>query len=268
VAVEIDEADERRLVEGNSLPRSDFVERVVNVRQMVRGDVANESARDLIVADATMEPAKKYDELHANGKNSSENAVPVSGHEPDLILRRETLPARGAACCAPMKYEKRAGQARPLRRSSEEGRAEARPYKGRRTIWTKQDSEEGAGESAERGAETRADRGKEAVAAARSVVADVQEFSGNAQCAAKEIGVDAEKAGESLQGSHLALKGGVGECQLILLRLIPFRDSLLAREFVGEFAEAGGIARTGNAVLRGLLERIEGTGERALGLIA
>lgn len=64
----------------------------------------------------------------------------------------------------------------------------------------------------------------------------------------------------------MALEGGVGEGELILLGLIGFGNSLLAREFVGEFAEAGGVARAREAVLRGLLERVEGAGERALRL--
>jgi hypothetical protein len=59
VAVEVNEADERRFVERNSLPRGDFVKRVVNVRQVIGGDVANEGARDFIVAHAAMQPAEK-----------------------------------------------------------------------------------------------------------------------------------------------------------------------------------------------------------------
>ena len=69
-----------------------------------------------------------------------------------------------------------------------------------------------------------------------------------------------------MQRGHLALEGGVAEGQLILLRLIPFRNSLLAREVVGEIGEAGGIARARLAVLCRLLERIEGAGQRALRL--
>jgi hypothetical protein len=38
------------------------------------------------------------------------------------------------------------------------------------------------------------------------------------------------------------------------------------REIVDEFAEAGGVARARQAVLRGLLERIERAGQRALRL--
>jgi len=64
----------------------------------------------------------------------------------------------------------------------------------------------------------------------------------------------------------LPLEGAVGEGELVLLRLAGLRNALLAREFVGQLAEAGGIARAREAVLRGLLQRIEGARERALRL--
>ena len=131
---------------------------------------------------------------------------------------------------------------------------------------TPKNSEERAGQGAESGAQAGAEGGEKSAAAARGVVADVEELCGNAQRAAEEIGVHAEEAGESLERGHLALEGGVGEGQLILLRLAGFGNSLLAREFVGELAEAGGVARAREAVLRGLLERIEGAGKRALRL--
>ena len=124
-----------------------------------------------------------------------------------------------------------------------------------------------ARQRAKRGAEAGAERGEEAAAGiARSVGAHIEEFRGDAERAAEEIGVHAEEAGEALQRGHLALKRGVGEGQLILLRLTGFRNSLLAGEFVGEFAEAGGVARARKAVLRGLLERIESAAQRALRL--
>ena len=69
-----------------------------------------------------------------------------------------------------------------------------------------------------------------------------------------------------MQCGHLALIGGVGERELILLGLIPFRDSLLPREIVGQFAEAGGVSGGGDAIRRRLLQRIEGAGDRALRL--
>src|SRR6266849_1169218 len=119
----------------------------------------------------------------------------------------------------------------------------------------------------EKRAGERAERGEEAAAvAARGVRTDVEQLRRNAQRAAEKIGVHAEKAGEPLQRSHLALKSGVGEGELVLLRLASLRNSLLAREFVGQFAEAGGVARARQAVLRGLLERIESAGQRTLRL--
>src|SRR5256885_1270467 len=83
---------------------------------------------------------------------------------------------------------------------------------------------------------------------------------------AEQIGIDTEDPGEALQGSHLSLKGSIGEVELIALRLASFGNSLLACQVVGKFAEAGGIASTRGAICRGLLERIERAGERALRL--
>src|SRR5690242_4405042 len=127
------------------------------------------------------------------------------------------------------------------------------------------DLEKGAGEGGESRTEAGAERGEEAVGA-RGVVAHVEQLGGNAERAREKIRVDAEEAGEALQRSHLALKRGVGEGELVLLGLIAFGNALLAREFVGEFAEAGGVARARQPVLRGLLERVEGAGQRALRL--
>src|SRR6267154_2752642 len=130
-----------------------------------------------------------------------------------------------------------------------------------------ENSEKRAGEGAKGGAEAGTERGEESAAAsARSVVANVEKFRGDAKSAAEEIGVHAKEAGEALERGHLALEGGVAEGQLVLLGLAGFRNSLLTRKFVGEVAEARGIARARKAVLRGLLERIESAGERALGL--
>lgn len=81
VAVEVDETHEGSFVEGNSLPRGDFVQRVVNVRQMIGGDVADEGAHDFVVAHAAMQPAQEQNELHADRKDRGENRVPVRWHE-------------------------------------------------------------------------------------------------------------------------------------------------------------------------------------------
>ena len=69
-----------------------------------------------------------------------------------------------------------------------------------------------------------------------------------------------------MQRGHLTLEGGVAEGELILLRLIPFCNSLLAREFVGEIGEAGCVARARGAIRGGLLQRIERAAESALRL--
>ena len=37
---------------------------VVDVRQMIGGDVANESARDFVVAHAPVQPTEEHSELH------------------------------------------------------------------------------------------------------------------------------------------------------------------------------------------------------------
>src|SRR5438093_11300688 len=101
-----------------------------------------------------------------------------------------------------------------------------------------------ARQRAKRGAEAGAERGEEAAAGiARSGGAHIQEFRGDAERAAEEIGVHAEEAGEALQRGHLALTRGAGAGQLILLRLTGFRNSLLPGELVGEFRDAGGAGR-------------------------
>jgi hypothetical protein len=69
-----------------------------------------------------------------------------------------------------------------------------------------------------------------------------------------------------LQGGHLALERGIAEGELVLLGLLPFRNSLLAGEFIGEFAESGGVVAARGAICGRLLQRVEGAGERALRL--
>ena len=62
--VQVDELDHGRFVERNSLLRGDFLQRGVDVRQMIGGDVVYEGAVDFFVAHAAMEPAQEDDELH------------------------------------------------------------------------------------------------------------------------------------------------------------------------------------------------------------
>src|SRR5713226_3423934 len=72
--VEIDELDERRFVELNSLLRGDFQQRGVDVRQMIGGDVAHEGAGDFVVAHAAVHPAQEDYELHRDGNKCCEPA--------------------------------------------------------------------------------------------------------------------------------------------------------------------------------------------------
>ena len=82
-AVEVDELDQRRFVEINSLLHGDFLQRVVNMRQMIGGDVAHEGAGDFFVAHAAMQPAQEDDELHDDGNERGEPAY--FGHEAGTI---------------------------------------------------------------------------------------------------------------------------------------------------------------------------------------
>src|SRR3989475_10925500 len=123
-------------------------------------------------------------------------------------------------------------------------------------------SEQCAGEGAECRAEGAAERGEKS-RRARGVGADVEQLRGNSQGTAEQAGVHAIKSGDALQRSHLPVERGVGEGQLVLLRGAGRFPALRAGQLIGEFAEAGGVARARQAVRRGLLQRVEGAGERA-----
>jgi hypothetical protein len=70
----VDELDQGRFVEVNSLLRGDFLQRVVDVRQVIGGDVAHEGAGDFVVAHAAVQPAQEDDELHRDGNECREPA--------------------------------------------------------------------------------------------------------------------------------------------------------------------------------------------------
>jgi hypothetical protein len=53
---------------------------VVNMRQMIGGDVVNESVSDFIFAHAAMQPTKEDCKLHADGEDGSQDGVPMGGH--------------------------------------------------------------------------------------------------------------------------------------------------------------------------------------------
>ena len=69
VAVQVHKADEGRIVEFNSLPGGDFLQRVVNVWQMIGGDVAHKGTRDFVIAHAAMQPPQEQDKLHSGGSD-------------------------------------------------------------------------------------------------------------------------------------------------------------------------------------------------------
>jgi hypothetical protein len=55
---------------------------------MIRGDVAHKGAGDFVIAHAAMQPAEKQYKLHAGGKESRQDAVPVGEHGIPFGVRR------------------------------------------------------------------------------------------------------------------------------------------------------------------------------------
>ena len=84
VVVQIHEAEEGRVVEGNSLLCRDLAQCGINVRQMIRGNVVDEGAVNFVVAHAAMETAQEQNELRTDGDESGQNGVPVNRHERTL----------------------------------------------------------------------------------------------------------------------------------------------------------------------------------------
>ena len=80
VTLEFDEAHERRLARLNSLLPRNGVQRRIDVRQMICGDVAHKRAHDFVIAHAAMKPAQEKYELHADGNKRGQNGGPVDGH--------------------------------------------------------------------------------------------------------------------------------------------------------------------------------------------
>jgi hypothetical protein len=80
MAVEIEETHEGRFVQFNSLRGGDFLQRVVNVRQVIRRHVAHEGARNFVIAHAAVQPVQKEDELRHDRDERGQNAVPMCGH--------------------------------------------------------------------------------------------------------------------------------------------------------------------------------------------
>jgi hypothetical protein len=88
VSVQVHEVNERRFIEFNSLPLGDFVQGVVDVREMIRRNVADEGVRDFVVAHAAMQPAEKHSELHGAGNDRGQNGKPGCGHGIPIGVRR------------------------------------------------------------------------------------------------------------------------------------------------------------------------------------
>src|SRR5277367_1498821 len=87
--VKFDEAHERRLVELNSLLAGDGVERRIDVRQMICGDVVYKRANDFVVAHAAVQPPQEKNELHADGNERRQDGRPGDGHVSSSWERQE-----------------------------------------------------------------------------------------------------------------------------------------------------------------------------------
>src|SRR5579859_2449563 len=80
MSLKFDEAHQGRFLRLNSLLSCNRVQRGIDMRQMVGGDVAHEGAHDFVVAHAAMQPAQEEDELHADGNERGQDSGPVEGH--------------------------------------------------------------------------------------------------------------------------------------------------------------------------------------------
>jgi hypothetical protein len=74
IAAEVDEMDDREFVERNSLLGSDGLQRIVDVRQVVKGNVANAGVDDFVFAHASVQPAEEERELDRDRQESCEQA--------------------------------------------------------------------------------------------------------------------------------------------------------------------------------------------------
>jgi hypothetical protein len=75
--VELEEVDGRRLVDFDAVARGNEPQRVIDVRQMIDGHIANKSAIDVGAAHAAMQPAEKDTELRQQGEGDDQ---PVGVH--------------------------------------------------------------------------------------------------------------------------------------------------------------------------------------------
>lgn len=75
--VQFREIHRRRLVDFDALMRSDAPQRVINVRKMVKGHVANKRAFDGGIAKPSMQPAEENTQLREQRKR---NDQPIGIH--------------------------------------------------------------------------------------------------------------------------------------------------------------------------------------------
>jgi hypothetical protein len=74
IAAEVDEMDDREFVERNSLLGSDGLQRIVDVRQVVKGDVAHAGVHNFVFAHPAMQPAEEERELDGDRQQCCQQA--------------------------------------------------------------------------------------------------------------------------------------------------------------------------------------------------
>ena len=76
MAVQLEELDGRGLLQLDAVVSGELTERVVNVRKVIEGHVANEGAANFVVAGAAVQPAEKDEKLKARG-NADDDPIRI-----------------------------------------------------------------------------------------------------------------------------------------------------------------------------------------------
>jgi len=98
---EIEPTDGRERRALNSLLVADFVEAVVNVRQVIRRHIVDEGARDFVISNATVQPPQENCEVRGGSKDKRAPVrIEKCAHEKDLVSRQKSFKA-------PMRYQGR-----------------------------------------------------------------------------------------------------------------------------------------------------------------
>src|SRR5579863_7513565 len=77
--------DDREFVERDSLLGADGLQRVVNVRQVVQGDVAHACVNDFVFAHAAMQPTEEKRELDCDRQKRCEKASQSGLREYEIV---------------------------------------------------------------------------------------------------------------------------------------------------------------------------------------